>query len=141
VESSATSPNFRLVVDGNVGTPLSLSIDELRALPQRDVTLPITCVDGWSATGTWGGVPVADLLRRSAAGPFSNIQIVSLQRPGTAYASSDLDVAHATDPDTLLALDLNGEPLHLDHGFPIRLIAPNRPGVMQTKWVTRIVVE
>jgi DMSO/TMAO reductase YedYZ molybdopterin-dependent catalytic subunit len=49
--------------------------------------------------------------------------------------------SHALDPDTLLAMDLNGEPLHLDHGYPVRLIAPNNPGVMQTKWVGRVIVE
>jgi DMSO/TMAO reductase YedYZ molybdopterin-dependent catalytic subunit len=42
------------------------------------------------------------------------------------------------DRDTLLALELNGEPLHPDHGYPVRLIAPNRPGVLQTKWLTRV---
>ena len=44
------------------------------------------------------------------------------------------------DPDTLLALEVAGEPLSLDHGFPLRLIGPNRPGVLQTKWVTQVVV-
>jgi DMSO/TMAO reductase YedYZ molybdopterin-dependent catalytic subunit len=44
------------------------------------------------------------------------------------------------DPLTLIALRLNGEPLHPDHGYPARLIAPNRPGVLQTKWVGRLTV-
>jgi DMSO/TMAO reductase YedYZ molybdopterin-dependent catalytic subunit len=47
---------------------------------------------------------------------------------------------HLRDPWTLIALRLGGEPLALDHGYPARLIAPNRPGVMQTKWVGRITV-
>ena len=62
-----------------------------------------------------------------------------MQRRG-AYRHSRLNPDHARDPLTLLALELNGEPLHLDHGYPVRLIAPNRPGVEQTKWVTRLVV-
>jgi DMSO/TMAO reductase YedYZ molybdopterin-dependent catalytic subunit len=49
-----------------------------------------------------------------------------------------LSPAHAGDGDTLLALFLDGEPLHLDHGFPVRLIGPNRPGVLQTKWVSEL---
>ncbi len=57
-----------------------------------------------------------------------------------AYRSSDLDAAQAHDVDTLLALEVDGEPLHLDHGYPVRLIGPNRPGVLQTKWVHRLVV-
>lgn len=63
----------------------------------------------------------------------------TLERRG-AYRASTLNEAHAADADTLLALDLFGEPLHIDHGFPVRLIGPNRPGVMQTKWVTTLVV-
>jgi DMSO/TMAO reductase YedYZ molybdopterin-dependent catalytic subunit len=47
---------------------------------------------------------------------------------------------HARDELTLIALRLHGEPLHLDHGYPCRLIAPNRPGVLQTKWLGRITV-
>jgi DMSO/TMAO reductase YedYZ molybdopterin-dependent catalytic subunit len=45
---------------------------------------------------------------------------------------------HARSPRTLLATGLNGSPLDPDHGYPVRLIAPNRPGVLQTKWVTRV---
>ena len=56
------------------------------------------------------------------------------------YRASTLNRWHARDPDTLLAYEVNGEPLHIDHGFPVRLIGPNRPGVMQTKWVRRLVV-
>ncbi|MDQ1426683.1 MAG: hypothetical protein QOK39_159, partial [Acidimicrobiaceae bacterium] len=46
----------------------------------------------------------------------------------------------AHDADTLLATHLDGHPLALDHGYPLRLIGPDRPGVSQTKWVTRVVV-
>jgi DMSO/TMAO reductase YedYZ molybdopterin-dependent catalytic subunit len=49
-----------------------------------------------------------------------------------------LSPAHAGDGDTLLALFLDGEPLHPDHGYPVRLIGPNRPGVLQTKWVSEL---
>jgi DMSO/TMAO reductase YedYZ molybdopterin-dependent catalytic subunit len=51
-----------------------------------------------------------------------------------------VDSEHADDPDTLLALELNGETLDLDHGYPVRLIAPDRPGVLQTKWISKVVV-
>ena len=67
------------------------------------------------------------------------MRVRSLQRRH-AYATSDLNHWHAHDPDTLLALDVNDEPIHLEHGYPVRLIGPNRPGVMQTKWVKDLVV-
>jgi DMSO/TMAO reductase YedYZ molybdopterin-dependent catalytic subunit len=51
-----------------------------------------------------------------------------------------LPAAHAADPLTLLALRINGAVLDPDHGYPCRIIAPSRPGVLQTKWVTRLEV-
>jgi DMSO/TMAO reductase YedYZ molybdopterin-dependent catalytic subunit len=139
VIEAATSPDYRLTVGGNVDAPLSLSLEDLRALPQREAVLPIACVDGWSAVAAWRGIPVRDLLERAGARSFE-VQVVSLQKPDAAFSSSALEPEHVGDPDTLLALELNGEPLALDHGFPVRLIAPSRPGVLQTKWVRSVVV-
>jgi DMSO/TMAO reductase YedYZ molybdopterin-dependent catalytic subunit len=138
VADLALDPGYRLAIEGNVVRPLSLSLSDLRALPQREVTLPITCVEGWSVDARWLGVPFADLLELAGAAPEGAIRVESLQ-PDGLYRVSLLDRAHALDPVTLLALELNGEPLHIDHGYPARLVAPNRPGVMQTKWVGRVV--
>jgi DMSO/TMAO reductase YedYZ molybdopterin-dependent catalytic subunit len=139
VSAAARSPDYRLVVSGRVIRPLSLTLDDLRAAPQRAATLPIACVDGWSSSKTWTGVPVRDLLERAGARSGARVHVVSLQRV-RSYRTSELDADQAHDPDTLLALQVNGEPLALDHGYPVRLIGPNRPGVMQTKWVTELVV-
>ena len=67
------------------------------------------------------------------------VEITSLQ-PAGSYRVTELPAQFAADPLTLVALDLNGEPLSVDHGYPCRLIAPNRPGVLQTKWIERIEV-
>jgi DMSO/TMAO reductase YedYZ molybdopterin-dependent catalytic subunit len=128
---------YRLVVDGKVDRPLSLSLAELRAMPQREVQLPITCVEGWSATGRWRGVPIGELLRAAGARDGASAQVESLQAR-SRYRISKLNGRQVADRDTLLALELNGEPLHPDHGYPVRLIAPNRPGVLQTKWLARV---
>ena len=133
-------PGFRLVIDGpGAPSPLELRLDELRALPQRFARLPIACVEGWSAEATWRGVPVRDLLALVGAGDDAEVTVRSFQR-GDRLGSSELNRHHAHDPDTLLALEVNGEPLHLDHGYPLRLIGPNRPGVLQTKWIDHLVV-
>ncbi|MGH9177949.1 MAG: molybdopterin-dependent oxidoreductase, partial [Acidimicrobiales bacterium] len=139
VVEAARDPAYRLVVEGRVGRRLSLSIDDLRALPQFEETLPIACVEGWSSTATWRGVRVRDLLELAGAREGAEVLVESLQ-PRGAYRSSVLNEDHAADRATLLALDLFGEPLHIDHGYPVRLIGPNRPGVQQTKWVSRLVV-
>jgi hypothetical protein len=139
VTKSARDPAYRVIIDGRVRTPLSLTLDELRAMPQRQAILPIACVDGWSASVTWGGVQVRELLARAGAPEDAMVTVTSAQPTGI-YATSVLNQAHAQDPDTLLALRANGEELHMDHGFPVRLIAPNAPGVMQTKWVRKLSV-
>jgi DMSO/TMAO reductase YedYZ molybdopterin-dependent catalytic subunit len=139
VTVTAVDPAYRLVVDGRVERRLSLSRAELAALPQHEATLPISCVEGWSTSQRWRGVRVRDLLERAGAPPDAEVHVESLQRR-RASRTSDLNPWHAHDPDTLLALEVGGEPLHLDHGFPVRLIGPNRPGTMQTKWVSRLVV-
>lgn len=135
----AQDPAFRLAVEGNVSTPRSFSLDELRGMPLREAELPIACVDGWSASARWRGVPLRDLLRLAGAPEGADARVDSFQ-PSGPYRRALVSSVHVADPDTLLALDLNGEPLALDHGFPVRLIGPNRPGVMQTKWVGRVVV-
>ena len=78
-----------------------------------------------------------DLL--GAAGAGGDVEVTSLQQAG-AFRRTLLPRNFADDERTLLALDLAGEPLSLDHGYPCRLIAPNRPGVLQTKWVSRLEV-
>lgn len=138
VTEAATDPAYRLTVTGADGDR-SFTLDELRALRRRTADLPIACVEGWSTSATWTGVAVRDLLAEAGYHSVESATVESLQVTGL-YRSSILASNTIDDPDTLLAFELNGEPLHLDHGYPLRLIAPNRPGVLQTKWVARLVV-
>ena len=137
VVATALNPAYRLVVTSGDRT-VELSRKALAAMPQVSAQLPIACVEGWSASGTWTGVRVRDLLALVGAGD-QDVQVVSLQENGP-FRRTTLPAAFAQDPLTLLALGLNGEELALDHGYPVRLIAPNRPGVLQTKWVARLEV-
>lgn len=140
VVAAAQDPDWRLVVDGAVTRPLRLSRDELLALPQHDAELAIACVEGWSSAALWGGVPVRDLVALAGGDPERCTVVVHSLQQGGAYSRSTLNEPHVRDRDSLLALTLRGEPLHLDHGYPCRLIAPNRPGVQQTKWLARLEV-
>ncbi|MCW2573997.1 MAG: Oxidoreductase, molybdopterin binding, partial [Modestobacter sp.] len=116
---------------------LELSLADLQGFPQRTERLPITCVEGWSSTATWSGIRLGDLLEEAGLPRDTEVTVESLQTGGL-YRVSTVSAPHARSPRTLLALQLDGEPLAADHGYPVRLIAPNRPGVMQTKWVTRV---
>jgi DMSO/TMAO reductase YedYZ molybdopterin-dependent catalytic subunit len=117
---------------------LRLDLAALRDMPLRTARLPIACVEGWSRTASWGGVPMRDVLALADVASNATITAASLEQGGL-YASSRVEPQVWRDPETLLALELNGEPLALDHGYPLRLIAPNRPGVLQTKWLERLV--
>jgi len=134
----ATDPGFALELRHG-GRVMRLTRAQLTELPQRTHRLPIACVEGWSRNATWTGVAVADLLELVGADPASVVRVRSMQTRG-AFASSELPADFASDPRTLLALELNGETLDLDYGYPCRIIAPNRPGVLQTKWVTSLEV-
>ncbi|MGN7799553.1 molybdopterin-dependent oxidoreductase [Leifsonia sp. 22587] len=111
----------------------------LLALPQARSTLPIACVEGWSTTAEWSGVRMRDLLALVGASAGATVLVTSLQ-PRGAYRRTTMGPEFAQDPDTLVALTLNGETLDLDHGYPARVIAPGRPGVLQTKWLSSIEV-
>lgn len=128
---------YRLTVTGP--RPYELTLPELEAMPRHSHVLPIACVEGWSKNARWTGVRLRDLLDRAGAPHDSRVRVVSLERGGH-YAVSVMGASYARDPLTLLALTLNGQRLDRDHGYPARVIAPNRPGVLQTKWVTRLEV-
>jgi DMSO/TMAO reductase YedYZ molybdopterin-dependent catalytic subunit len=117
-----------------------LSRTDLDAMPQHTAALPIACVEGWSATGTWSGVRLRDLVALVGGDPAGCEAVIESLEAAGRYRTSVLPGPHLEDDLTLLALRLGGEPLDLDHGFPARIIAPNRPGVLQTKWVGRITV-
>ncbi|WP_216911204.1 molybdopterin-dependent oxidoreductase [Nocardia noduli] len=138
VRDSARDPAYRLrVVVGERSREFSR--DELSALPQTTATLPIACVEGWSASADWSGVRLRDLLEAVGPYPGGAVGFASLETGGI-YRTSLLPQPHVVASDTLIALTLNGETLDLDHGYPCRLIAPNRPGVLQTKWLSSIEV-
>jgi DMSO/TMAO reductase YedYZ molybdopterin-dependent catalytic subunit len=128
----AADPAYLLVIASH-DRELTLDLAALNALPQHTVDLPIACVEGWSASASWTGVRLRDLV------PEGEVTVESLQPQGR-YRVSTLPPEFVADPRTLLALRLNGEVLHPDHGYPVRLIAPNRPGVLQTKWVGKLTV-
>jgi DMSO/TMAO reductase YedYZ molybdopterin-dependent catalytic subunit len=128
---------WRLDISGP--RPLSLTRAQLLALPQRTATLPIACVEGWSTTQTWTGVPLAALARLAGAREGAALRAVSLQ-PHGALRHATLAPDQVADPRSLLALAVNGRALSLDHGYPARIIVPALPGVHNTKWVARLEV-
>ena len=113
---------------------LSLSRQDLLAMPQHTALLPIACVEGWSTVQQWSGVRLRDLAALVRIPEPTSLLVESLEARG-AFARAVLNAGQAVDEDSLLALRVNGADLSLDHGFPARVIVPALPGVHNTKWV------
>ena len=131
----ARSPDWSLEVTGPA--PFTVSLSELEAMSTKARRFPISCVEGWSVGADWVGVPLIDVVRRAGGDESSHVRVVSLQERG-AYNHSVIEGPQVST--ALLATHLNGERLDVDHGYPLRLIAPNRAGVLNTKWLIRVEV-
>ncbi len=133
ITSEMTGDDWRLTVVG--ARTASFSRQQLLAMPQSTRTLAITCTDGWSTTQRWTGIPLAELARLVYAPEEAVLRAVTLQ-PGQA----PLAFTHSLyrDSRSLLALRVNGVDISLDHGYPARVIFPNVPGGMNTKWVSEL---
>jgi DMSO/TMAO reductase YedYZ molybdopterin-dependent catalytic subunit len=138
VLATATAADWALTVAGPA-ISRTFSRAELVALGQTEARLPISCVEGWSQMATWKGVPMRALLAAVQSDPDVHVRVTSLERHG-GYRIMEMGPEYTADPTTLVALELNGEKLDLEHGFPARIIAAGRPGVLQTKWIERIEV-
>lgn len=128
-------PQWAVTLRGGSG-PVRFDYDQLTALPQRTAELPIACVEGWSSTQTWTGVPLRDLA--AAAGVPQPASAVVRSAEVGPFATARLTAAQVLAADSLLALQVNGAALSRDHGYPARVIVPALPGVHNTKWVVAI---
>ncbi|MFB8026628.1 MULTISPECIES: molybdopterin-dependent oxidoreductase [unclassified Streptomyces] len=133
-----TGERWRLTVVGPAGE-IRLSREQLAAMAQFSAALPIACVEGWSTSDQWWrGVRLRDLAGLAGYGDDApGVLVESLQRSGP-FRTVALRDNQVRDGRSLLALGVNGEALSMDHGYPARVIVPAAPGVMNTKWVTRL---
>ncbi|WP_327707954.1 molybdopterin-dependent oxidoreductase [Streptomyces sp. NBC_00464] len=133
-----TGEGWWLTVSGPAGD-LRFTREQLLAMEQHSAALPIACVEGWSTSDQWWrGVRLTDL---AALAGYPDrppgVLVESLQRRG-AFRRAALRDNQVRDPRSLLALEVNGEDLTPDHGYPARIIVPAAPGVLNTKWVSRL---
>jgi DMSO/TMAO reductase YedYZ molybdopterin-dependent catalytic subunit len=107
-------------------------------MDQHTASLPIACVEGWSTDNqTWTGIRLRDLAVLAGVTNPSAVFVQSLQHGG-GFSRTVLSAEQIMDPDSLLALRVNGADLPLDHGYPARVIVPDNPGVHNTKWVASL---
>jgi DMSO/TMAO reductase YedYZ molybdopterin-dependent catalytic subunit len=130
---------WRLAVDGLVRRPLALSLDQIRAMPQRTQITRHDCVEGWSAIGKWTGVPLRTVL--DAAGLRQDARYIVFHCADTfgphPYYES-IDLIDAFHPQTILAWAMNDRILQVPHGAPLRLRVERQLGYKHAKFVMRI---
>jgi DMSO/TMAO reductase YedYZ molybdopterin-dependent catalytic subunit len=153
-------PDWRLSVDGEVATPLTLTMDELKKLPSVEMVSVVECAgngrgfaeppvpglqwtNGSVGNGRWRGVRLADVLKR--AGIKDSGQEILFNGADVPLGSMQdfrrtITVKKALDSNTLLAYEMNGVTLPVKHGFPLRVVAPGWASDSWVKWLTNITV-
>jgi DMSO/TMAO reductase YedYZ molybdopterin-dependent catalytic subunit len=134
--------DWRLAVGGLVANPVKLSLAALRAMPARTQITRHDCVEGWSAIGKWTGVPLSTVLNLAQLLPHARYVVFhcadALEADDTYYES--IDLLDAFHPQTLLAYGLNGKPLPVRNGAPLRLRVERQLGYKQAKYLMALEV-
>jgi DMSO/TMAO reductase YedYZ molybdopterin-dependent catalytic subunit len=141
--------DWRLKVHGLVARELSLSLEELRSLPARTQITRHDCVEGWSCIGKWTGVPLAEILSRAGVRPEARFVVFHCADtlddggefgvdPESIRYYESIDLIDAAHPQTILAYDMNGKPLTVPHGAPLRLRLERQLGYKMAKYIMRI---
>lgn len=130
--------SWSLTVAGLTATDIRLTMDDIKRLPRTEMTTQFKCIEGWSVVLHWAGVRVSDLMARYGDVPrMNNATYVSITTPDEGYFVG-WDIQSILHPQTLLAYELNGQPLTLEHGAPLRIASPLKYGIKQIKRIGRI---
>lgn len=138
--------DYRLDIGGLVDEPTSLSLDQLRTMRTTTYVSKHNCIQGWTAIAEWSGVPLTEIMQHVRPTPEARHMVFYAYddkgltegegRYGYFYGSIPLHLA--ANPQTVLALDMNGAPLPLEHGAPVRLRIETQLGFKMVKWIRAI---
>jgi DMSO/TMAO reductase YedYZ molybdopterin-dependent catalytic subunit/thiosulfate reductase cytochrome b subunit len=128
---------WALQVTRNDNTDLQIGLDELRQLPRTEIVYEFKCIEGWSQVSWWGGVKFSDFIQHFNLQPETAHDYVGLSTPDDQYYIG-IDTPSALHPQTILAYEMNGQPLPTRHGAPLRLIIPVKYGVKNLKRVGKL---
>lgn len=118
------------------GAAQTLTIGDVRALPRHEETFEFKCIEGWSTVTQFAGARLSDFTAKFAPGS-EKAGYVGMRTPDEEYYVG-LDMASALHPQTLLAYEMNGQPLTDRHGAPLRLVVPVKYGIKNIKRIARI---
>jgi methionine sulfoxide reductase catalytic subunit len=134
---------FALEVGGLVETPLRLTLADLRAMPRETQITKHCCIEGWSAVAQWSGVSLREIMARCKPLPSARYMVFytfddKWEDPGHGYFYGTLDLLLARHPQTILADEMNGQPLPIPYGAPLRLRVETQLGFKMTKYLRAI---
>lgn len=132
LRDSEAIANWRLQVVRSNGNLLHVSLDDLKALPKKEIVFDFKCIEGWDQVSHWAGVPLKTFMDHYRLQEEAQQQYISLETPDKKYYVG-IDMPSARHPQTLLCYEMNGQPLPPDHGFPLRLIIPVKYGIKHLK--------
>ncbi len=138
--AQADFAEWYVMIDGLVVTPTMFSMAAMKEMPARTQITRHDCVEGWSAIGKWTGVPLGDLLRPTQPLPnakYAVFHCADVDDEGIPYYES-IALSDCYHPQTILAYELNGTPLDIPHGAPLRLRFERQLGYKQAKYIERI---
>jgi len=134
IPANAEPDSWRMEVIKRPGEVLTISLDDLKKLPKSEVTFDFKCIEGWDQITNWGGVTVRDFMTHYGLQSFSQMQYAGLQTIDKRYYVG-IDMASFLLPQTMLCYEMNGEPLSVKHGYPLRLIIPIKYGIKHLKCI------
>jgi hypothetical protein len=126
------SANWAMHVIRSGGDTLDIRLDDIKKLPKIDLVYNFKCIEGWSQITWWSGVKFSDFMKAYGLTKEQAMKYIGLATPDKQYYVG-IDMASALHPQTILAYELNGQPLPLNQGYPLRLIIPVKYGVKSLK--------
>lgn len=128
---------WQLEVKKQNGETLHISMDEIKKLPKTEIVFDFKCVEGWDQIQHWGGVSFNDFISHFDLQDETRAGYVGMATPDKQYFVG-LDMPSAVHPQTLLAYEMNGQPMPVNHGYPLRLIIPVKYGIKNLKRIGTI---
>jgi DMSO/TMAO reductase YedYZ molybdopterin-dependent catalytic subunit len=128
---------WKLDVKGLVKQPMSLSLADLKSMASRTQITRHDCVEGWSAIAKWKGVRVEEIIKKvqpTADAKYIVFRCMDTDSDGSNYYES-IDLVDAVHPQTILAYEMNGQPLPVENGAPLRLRIENQLGYKHAKYI------
>lgn len=129
--------SWKLHLVKSPGDTVLISLDEIKALPKTEIIFDFKCIEGWSQVTHWGGVKFSDFIKKYGLDEQARLQFTGLSTPDEDYYVG-IDNKSMMHPQTILCYEMNGKPLPMNQGYPLRLIIPVKYGIKHLKRIGTI---